>query len=208
MSDIFVDTTLCLEIKFDNHSLLRKHNELRQHYFAWRHLESGWGPLNFPRSDFFMRILRPSQPQPTQPKKLLCSTLIGSTASVKFICRKLKSYDSGFSQAGSLRHLFSGHCFIAFVMLAIINSATFNTAIGQDDHGAGGSSSKPNALINESSPYLLMHAHNPVDWQPWNEATLAKAKAEGKPVFLSVGYSSCHWCHVMERESFLDQRDR
>ena len=130
---------------------------------------------------------------------------IGSTASVKFICRNLKSCDSGFSQAGSLRHLFFTHCFIAFVMLALINSATLNTAMGQDDHGAGGSSSKPNALINESSPYLLMHAHNPVDWQPWNEATLAKAKAEGKPVFLSVGYSSCHWCHVMERESFLDQ---
>jgi len=62
-----------------------------------------------------------------------------------------------------------------------------------------------NALANESSPYLLMHAHNPVDWHPWNDATLAKAKAESKPIFLSVGYSSCHWCHVMERESFLDE---
>ena len=62
-----------------------------------------------------------------------------------------------------------------------------------------------NALVNESSPYLLMHAHNPVDWHPWNDETLAKAKAESKPIFLSVGYSSCHWCHVMERESFLDE---
>ena len=62
-----------------------------------------------------------------------------------------------------------------------------------------------NALAGESSPYLLAHAHNPVDWFPWNESSLAKAKAEGKPIFLSIGYSSCHWCHVMENESFLDE---
>ncbi|MEL7499969.1 MAG: thioredoxin domain-containing protein [Planctomycetota bacterium] len=61
-----------------------------------------------------------------------------------------------------------------------------------------------NELAKESSPYLLMHAHNPVNWHGWNEATLAKAKQENKPIFLSIGYSSCHWCHVMERESFLD----
>lgn len=61
-----------------------------------------------------------------------------------------------------------------------------------------------NALAKESSPYLLMHAHNPVDWYAWNEETLALAKKENKPIFLSIGYSSCHWCHVMERESFLD----
>lgn len=66
-------------------------------------------------------------------------------------------------------------------------------------------SKNPNALAKESSPYLLMHAHNPVDWHAWNQATLAKAKKLGKPIFLSIGYSSCHWCHVMERESFLDQ---
>lgn len=63
-----------------------------------------------------------------------------------------------------------------------------------------------NSLAKESSPYLLLHAHNPVDWHPWNEQTLEKAKTEGKPIFLSVGYSSCHWCHVMERESFLDDQ--
>lgn len=62
-----------------------------------------------------------------------------------------------------------------------------------------------NELAKETSPYLLMHAHNPVNWRAWNEETLAKAKAEDKPIFLSVGYSSCHWCHVMERESFLDE---
>ena len=59
-----------------------------------------------------------------------------------------------------------------------------------------------NRLIDETSPYLLQHARNPVDWYPWGEAAFARAKAEGKPIFLSIGYSTCHWCHVMERESF------
>ncbi|MDB4494657.1 thioredoxin domain-containing protein, partial [Pseudomonadales bacterium] len=61
-----------------------------------------------------------------------------------------------------------------------------------------------NQLAKESSPYLLQHAHNPVDWYPWGEEAFAKAKREGKMVFLSVGYAACHWCHVMERESFED----
>ena len=60
----------------------------------------------------------------------------------------------------------------------------------------------PNRLINETSPYLLQHAHNPVDWHPWGEEALARARSEDKPIFLSIGYSACHWCHVMERESF------
>ncbi len=62
-----------------------------------------------------------------------------------------------------------------------------------------------NALINETSPYLLQHAHNPVDWYPWGEEALAKSRAENKPILLSIGYSACHWCHVMERESFEDE---
>lgn len=61
-----------------------------------------------------------------------------------------------------------------------------------------------NRLINESSPYLLQHAHNPVDWYPWGDEAFAKAKAENKLVLVSIGYSSCHWCHVMEHESFED----
>ncbi len=61
-----------------------------------------------------------------------------------------------------------------------------------------------NRLSSESSPYLLQHAENPVDWYPWGEEAFRRAKAEGKPVFLSVGYSTCHWCHVMARESFSD----
>jgi uncharacterized protein YyaL (SSP411 family) len=59
-----------------------------------------------------------------------------------------------------------------------------------------------NRLAHETSPYLLQHAHNPVDWYPWGEEAFAKARSEDKPVFLSIGYSACHWCHVMERESF------
>jgi uncharacterized protein YyaL (SSP411 family) len=61
-----------------------------------------------------------------------------------------------------------------------------------------------NHLINEKSPYLLQHAHNPVDWYPWGEEAFATARKENKPIFLSVGYSTCHWCHVMERESYSD----
>src|SRR5215212_9136261 len=62
----------------------------------------------------------------------------------------------------------------------------------------------PNHLINENSPYLLQHANNPVDWYPWGEEALTKARAENKPIFLSIGYAACHWCHVMEHESFED----
>ena len=62
-----------------------------------------------------------------------------------------------------------------------------------------------NRLIYESSPYLLQHAHNPVNWYPWSEEAFERAKRENKPVFLSIGYSTCHWCHVMERESFEDE---
>ena len=64
---------------------------------------------------------------------------------------------------------------------------------------------KPNRLINQKSPYLLQHAYNPVDWFPWSQEALDKAKAEDKPIFLSIGYSSCHWCHVMEEECFSDK---
>lgn len=63
----------------------------------------------------------------------------------------------------------------------------------------------PNRLIHEKSPYLLQHAHNPVNWYPWSEEAFEKARQENKPVFLSVGYATCHWCHVMERESFEDE---
>lgn len=66
-------------------------------------------------------------------------------------------------------------------------------------------SKKSNKLINEKSPYLLQHAYNPVEWFPWSEEAFEKAKKEDKPIFLSIGYSTCHWCHVMEKESFEDE---
>src|SRR6056300_944544 len=63
-----------------------------------------------------------------------------------------------------------------------------------------------NRLAGEKSPFLLQHAHNPVDWYPWGAEAFERAQAEDKPIFLSIGYSTCHWCHVMERESFEDLR--
>lgn len=63
-----------------------------------------------------------------------------------------------------------------------------------------------NALIHEKSPYLLQHAHNPVDWHPWGEEVFQKAKEQNKPVLVSIGYATCHWCHVMEKESFEDPK--
>ena len=63
-----------------------------------------------------------------------------------------------------------------------------------------------NRLADETSPYLQQHAENPVDWYPWGPEALERAKAEDKAIFLSVGYSACHWCHVMERESFADPK--
>ncbi len=77
-------------------------------------------------------------------------------------------------------------------------------APAQGSKTTGHQSKQTNALAKETSPYLLMHAHNPVNWYAWNDETLARASKEDKPIFLSIGYSSCHWCHVMERESFLD----
>jgi uncharacterized protein YyaL (SSP411 family) len=63
-----------------------------------------------------------------------------------------------------------------------------------------------NRLIHETSPYLLQHAHNPVDWYPWGEEALSRARHEDKPILLSIGYSACHWCHVMEKECFENEQ--
>ena len=84
---------------------------------------------------------------------------------------------------------------LALQILLGCNSSTQKTL---DTH------SYTNELINESSPYLLQHAHNPVNWKAWNEATLQQAKKEKKLMIISIGYAACHWCHVMEHESFED----
>src|SRR5690349_10767229 len=68
----------------------------------------------------------------------------------------------------------------------------------------GPGAARPNHLAGQSSPYLEEHAQNPVDWYPWGEEALAKARREDKPILLSIGYSACHWCHVMAREAFSD----
>jgi len=85
--------------------------------------------------------------------------------------------------------------FLLFTFLAMLNSCKEQAK----EHAY------TNALIEETSPYLLQHAHNPVDWRPWSEAVWEDAKAEDKLVIISVGYSSCHWCHVMEEETFEDE---
>ena len=82
-----------------------------------------------------------------------------------------------------------------------------NTACSSQEHQRemGEKHKFTNQLINETSPYLLQHAHNPVDWHPWNEKTLEKAQKEEKLLIISIGYSACHWCHVMEHETFEDE---
>ncbi len=74
----------------------------------------------------------------------------------------------------------------------------------QNPNASQQGSNEPNRLIQANSPYLLQHAHNPVDWQEWGDAAWSQAKAENKLVLVSIGYSTCHWCHVMEHESFED----
>lgn len=87
--------------------------------------------------------------------------------------------------------------------IALIISGAFQTNQGQEQMQQNKKQAS-NRLIQEKSPYLLQHAYNPVDWYPWGEEAFAKAAAEDKPIFLSIGYSTCHWCHVMEHESFED----
>ena len=85
----------------------------------------------------------------------------------------------------------------AVILLFNLSQRTFGQAMNTEKH--------TNRLIDEQSPYLLQHAHNPVNWYPWGNEAFAAAKKENKPVFLSIGYSTCHWCHVMEKESFEDE---
>ena len=88
---------------------------------------------------------------------------------------------------------------IAFFPVTLIASSEDDVSHDNDPHLK---TTHSNRLIGENSPYLLQHAHNPVDWYPWGDEAFAKARQEDKPIFLSIGYSTCHWCHVMERESF------
>ena len=89
--------------------------------------------------------------------------------------------------------------FTTFVCLYIVQ---FNQAIAQNNNQG---EKNLNRLANESSPYLLQHKNNPVDWYPWGKEAFNKALELDRPIFLSIGYSTCHWCHVMEEESFEDE---
>jgi uncharacterized protein YyaL (SSP411 family) len=88
------------------------------------------------------------------------------------------------------------------VSITLAGAGTLGYPLRQQVDQTGHASSEPNRLAGEKSPYLQQHAYNPVDWYPWGEEAFAKATSENKPIFLSVGYSTCHWCHVMESESF------
>ena len=88
--------------------------------------------------------------------------------------------------------------------LQTVGGGPVAAAVGHRSNNVAGSWKYTNRLIDETSPYLLLHAHNPVEWYPWGEEALRRARLEDKPIFLSIGYSTCHWCHVMEHESFED----
>jgi uncharacterized protein YyaL (SSP411 family) len=91
------------------------------------------------------------------------------------------------------------------VLIGLLIAGVTISTIAAEPAGSSPPKHRANRLAKETSPYLLLHAHNPVDWHPWGPEALAKAKAEKKLIFLSIGYSSCYWCHVMERESFMDE---
>ena len=89
-------------------------------------------------------------------------------------------------------------------VLSILSIVSVLSSCGQKNQNKS-MSLHTNQLIKETSPYLLQHAHNPVDWHAWNPENLSEAKKLNKPVLISIGYSSCHWCHVMEHESFENE---
>ncbi len=92
-----------------------------------------------------------------------------------------------------------------FLLFFISQFTSCKTKLENDNTMIDSAKIYTNNLINEKSPYLLQHAHNPVNWYPWGEEAFEKAKLENKAIFLSIGYSTCHWCHVMEHESFEDE---
>jgi len=93
---------------------------------------------------------------------------------------------------------------VIIISFILINHSSYSQN-SQNNESKKDKKLKPNHLIDEKSPYLLQHAYNPVDWYPWGGKAFQKAKKENKPIFLSIGYSTCHWCHVMEHESFEDE---
>ena len=104
-----------------------------------------------------------------------------------------------------MKMLAKSHAVSLFVAgLILVGCAAREGAAVDDTKAVTKSRAKANRLARETSPYLLLHAHNPVDWYPWGPEAFEKARKEGKLIFLSVGYSSCYWCHVMERKVFMN----
>jgi len=102
------------------------------------------------------------------------------------------------SEKRVFKHVLGAVCALAVTCFAADQEESTVSTLTKHKH--------TNRLVNATSPYLLQHAHNPVDWHEWDEETLAKAVSEDKPIFLSIGYAACHWCHVMEHESFEDEQ--
>ncbi|MBM44086.1 MAG: thioredoxin domain-containing protein [Phycisphaerae bacterium] len=95
---------------------------------------------------------------------------------------------------------------VAPVLALVLSTVPVCGASALNDDSPAPEARFTNELVHETSPYLLQHAHNPVDWYPWGDAAFERARAEGKPIFLSIGYSTCYWCHVMERQSFENEQ--
>jgi uncharacterized protein YyaL (SSP411 family) len=119
-------------------------------------------------------------------------------------------FETALQQRGQVENLFRGLSRVGFFftsMMWLVTAISWGQVEAQESkqENPAGEKRYTNELSKETSPYLLMHAHNPVNWHAWNEQTLAKAQQQDRPIFLSIGYSSCHWCHVMERESFMDE---
>ena len=89
-------------------------------------------------------------------------------------------------------------------VLSLLRAAALALLAAGSAAASGAEGPKPNRLIDSGSPYLLQHAHNPVDWHPWGAEAIEKARREGKPIFISVGYSTCYWCHVANRSLYQD----
>jgi uncharacterized protein len=94
---------------------------------------------------------------------------------------------------------------VIFLIQRLVFPSNYSTSAGESARMRAMSGKASNRLIQEKSPYLLQHAYNPVSWYPWSEEAFREARRTDRPVFLSIGYSACHWCHVMERESFVDE---
>lgn len=129
---------------------------------------------------------------------LLVGTVLFTTNRIGDPWRSVPGYSSGV-------HHFIGHKAPDFLLMNMVGDTTrTENTVRVLIARKLAEGKKPNRLINEKSPYLLQHAFNPVDWYPWGEEAFEKARREDKPIFLSVGYSTCYWCHVMEREVFED----